>query len=107
MPLFGRRWKVEVSFDFALRVANEIEDDKSRSLALSGIAAELAKVGEVKKAKELFEESIRVADGIVDVRSSALVIIAANLAEAGEFEEAIRLPRGLRLMVFAHRLYLI
>ena len=99
MPLFGRGWKAEVSFDFALRVAKRIEDDGVRSATLSAIAVELAKIGEVEKAKELFEEAIRVAIGIVDVtkRSWVLEIIASKLAEGREFNEAIRVANGIEV----------
>ena len=61
-----------------------IEDNWWRSRALGDIAAELAKIGEVEKAKKPFDEAIGIVKEIESnfLRSKALAGIAVSIAKA-------------------------
>ena len=78
-------------------MAKGIEDAERRSEALREIAEEMAKVGMVEKAREVFEEAMEVAKGIKDAwrRSEALERIAAEMAKVGEFERAMEVAKGI------------
>ncbi|WP_456467809.1 hypothetical protein [Archaeoglobus sp.] len=67
----------------AIRVAEKSNDDK-RSDALAIIASELAKIGEIEKAKELFDRAIEIAERIDDerYRSDALLYIIYELVRS-------------------------
>ncbi|MEZ8219368.1 NACHT domain-containing protein [Candidatus Fervidibacteria bacterium JGI MDM2 SSWTFF-3-K9] len=97
-------------FDQTLKVAEEIEDADERARAIVKaivksrievaswrawtlwmIAEGMAKVGMVKQAKEVFDQALKVAEGIEDVghQVGALTAIAVGMARVGEVESAV------------------
>jgi len=93
-------------FDQTLKVAEEIEDADERARAIAKsmievaslrawtlwmIAEGMAKVGIVEQAKEVFEQALKVAEGVEDVgrQVGALTAIAVGMARVGEVERAV------------------
>jgi serine protease Do len=74
--------------DLALQAAQEIEDERFRSLALRDIAEAMAKVGQFDRALQIAQkiESAKIESALV--RFLALAGIAAAMAEAGQTERA-------------------
>ena len=75
----------------SLEMADSIKGALRKSVALAGIASELAKAGDNNKSKVVFFEAIEIADSIKyeGTRAEALVGIATELAKAGKVRKAI------------------
>ncbi|MEM1661224.1 MAG: tetratricopeptide repeat protein, partial [Candidatus Bathyarchaeia archaeon] len=83
--------EIKKTIDKALEVAERIEYDYGRSIALSDIAKALAEIGDIDKAKKTIDKALEVAERIwFDLhRSLALSDIAKALAEIGDIDKAL------------------
>jgi tetratricopeptide (TPR) repeat protein len=82
-------------FDQALKVAEGIKRAGVRAEALSAIAEGMAKVGMIDWAKEVFEQALKVAEGIKGARAEALREITEEMAKAGMFDQASQVAEGI------------
>jgi len=82
--------EIKEAINKALKTAEEIEDDFSRSLELARIAETLARIGDINRAKETIDKALKTAERIENNsdRSLALARIAETLAEIGDINRA-------------------
>ena len=80
-------------FDLAIQVAQKIEDERDRSLALREIPKAVAKIAKAGQ----FDRAIQAAQKIEDAsdRSWALAEIAKAMAEAGQFDRALQVAQKI------------
>ena len=76
--------------DRAEQLARAIPDSEHQIRALTAMAAELAKVGELGRGRELAEAAERVAGGVVDpvFRARVIATLATAAARAGDYNHA-------------------
>ncbi len=78
-------------FDLALDIINSLEDKKVASEGFVYVARALIKAGERKKACEVLELALKLAEEVEDVRSRSFLLrnIAWVLADLGQFDRSI------------------
>ena len=82
----------------ALFVAKTIKDADDKSWALTGIAAQYAKAGQMNKASEILSQALQVAKTIKHAysKSRALTDIAAQYAKAGQYGQALQVAKTIK-----------
>jgi tetratricopeptide (TPR) repeat protein len=78
-------------------IARIISDEYKKSIALTSLAAELAKQGKAKESATVMQESQAIAYGISDItlKPRALLAIALELTKLGQLEESLLITRDI------------
>ncbi|XGV96840.1 MAG: tetratricopeptide repeat protein [Leptolyngbya sp. BL-A-14] len=89
-------------YNRAFKTVKQIDDSSFRTMAMAHIAKAYAKAGQKQKAEALFSQALKAANSIEDEnyqrprliafpKSNALVSVAEDQAEAGQYEQALQI----------------